>query len=260
MPKDTKMLDYHKVKTILEDRFYLYNNLSFIESDPISIPHKFKVKQDIEISGFFAAVFAWGKRSIIINKTSELMRRMDNAPFQFITQHKESDLKSLLGFKHRTFNETDLLYCIDFMKRHYEKHESFEMAFSGSTMEDRLNYFSNYFFDNTDAPSRTKKHIPSPSRKSACKRLNMYLRWMVRRDDVGVDFGIWNEIKTSDLICPLDLHVERAARMLGLLTRDKPDWKAALELTENLKRFDENDPVKYDYALFGLSIEERCVF
>lgn len=254
------MLDHHKVQTILEDRFILYNNQSFIKNDPISIPHKFKIKQDIEISGFFAAIFAWGKRSIIINKGLELMDRMDNSPYQFITQHKDSDLKNLLGFKHRTFNETDLLYCVDFMKRHYSKYDSLEDAFQGETMEDRLNYFGSYFFTSPNAPARTKKHIPSPTRKSACKRINMYLRWMVRHDKMGVDFGIWKNTKPSELICPLDLHVERAARSLGLLNRDKSDWKAALELTENLKKFDCEDPVKYDYALFGLSIEERCLF
>lgn len=254
------MLDYHKVQTILNERFILYNNPLFIQNDPISIPHRFSEKQDIEISGFFAAIFAWGKRSIIINKTSDLMQRMDNVPFEFITQHEDSDLKRLLGFKHRTFNDTDLLYCVDFMKRHYARYNSLEDAFRGKTMEERLNYFNSYFFTSSEAPTRTQKHIPSPNRKSACKRINMYLRWMVRKDDRGVDFGIWNNIKPSELICPLDLHVERAAKALGLLTRDKTDWKAAIELTENLRKFDKNDPVKYDFALFGLSIEDKCVF
>lgn len=255
-----KMLDYNKVQNVLDEKFILYNNPGFIENDPISIPHRFKIKQDIEIAGFFAAIFAWGKRQIIINKSTELMKRMGDSPFQFVTQHSDSDLKDLLGFKHRTFNDTDLLYCVDFFKRHYLNHDSLEEAFRGETMEKKLNYFSSYFFNSSDAPSRTKKHIPSPIRSSACKRINMYLRWMVRDDTAGVDFGIWKSIKPSELICPLDLHVERAAKTLQLLTRDKPDWRAALELTDNLKQFDANDPVKYDFALFGLSIEEKCIF
>lgn len=255
-----KMLDYNKVQNILEEKFILYNNPGFIENDPISIPHRFKIKQNIEIAGFFAAIFAWGKRQIIINKSTELMARMGDSPFQFVTQHSDSDLKNLLGFKHRTFNDTDLLYCVDFLKRHYSNYNSLEEAFQGETMEERLNYFSSNFFASPDAPVRTKKHIPSPVRNSACKRINMYLRWMVRNDNAGVDFGIWQNIKPSELICPLDLHVERTARILNLLTRDKPDWRATLELTDNLRLFDANDPVKYDFALFGLSIEEKCIF
>ena len=258
--KDTKMSDQNNTRIILEEKFLLYNNKGFIENDPISIPHRFKIKQDIEIAGFFAAIFAWGKRQIIINKSNELMKRMGDSPFQFVVDHKDSDLKDLLGFKHRTFNDTDLLYCVDFLKRHYSNHDSLEDAFRGKTMEERLNHFSSYFFTSPDAPTRTKKHIPSPIRNSACKRINMYLRWMVRNDNAGVDFGIWKNIKPSELICPLDLHVERAAKILQLLTRDKPDWKAALELTDNLRQFDADDPVKYDFALFGLSIEEKCIF
>lgn len=256
------LTDHSRIEDILNEKYLLYNNTGFIANDPISIPHQFSLKQDKEIMGFFAAIFAWGKRSIIINKCNELTKRMDNAPFQFITQHQESDLAQVLGFKHRTFNDTDLLYCIDFLKRHYTKYESLEDAFipnERSSTEDALIYFSDYFFFSPDAPDRTRKHIPSPKKKSACKRLNMYLRWMVRKDKAGVDFGIWNKLKPSDLICPLDLHVERAAKMLGLLRRDKPDWLAAIELTENLKSFDATDPVKYDYALFGISIEEKCI-
>ena len=251
-----------KLKEFLDQKSDQYNTPAFIENDPVSIPHSFSGKQDIEIMGFFAAIFAWGQRRTIINKCKELSDRMDNSPYDFVVNHKEPDLKKLLEFKHRTFNDTDLLYCIHFLKRHYSQYNSLEDAFFPNkriSIENALNHFQGYFFDDVDAPQRTMKHIPSPAKKSACKRLNMYLRWMVRKDDRGVDFGIWTKVKPSELICPLDLHVERTARMLNLLKRDKPDWLAAQELTENLSMLDKDDPVKYDFALFGLSIEEKCI-
>lgn len=251
-----------ELKALLDKKVQQYNTPDFIESDPISVPHSFTLKQDREIMGFFAAIFAWGQRKTIIKKSLELAERMDNAPFQFIKNHSEQDLKQLLGFKHRTFNDTDLLYVIDFMKRHYAQAESLETAFSPDGrygVEEALIHFQAYFFESPDAPRRTRKHIPSPLQKSACKRLNMYLRWMVRNDDAGVDFGLWNKINPSQLICPLDLHVDRTARMLGLLEREKNDWKSALELTEHLRQLDAEDPAKYDFALFGISIEEKCV-
>lgn len=251
-----------KLKEFLDQKVDQYNTPAFIENDPISIPHSFSKKQDIEIMGFFAAIFAWGQRRTIINKCKELSDRMDNSPYDFAVNHKEPDLKRLLEFKHRTFNDTDLLYSIHFLKRHYSEYDSLEDAFfpsEGLSVENALNHFQGYFFNDPDAPQRTMKHIPSPAKKSACKRLNMYLRWMVRKDNKGVDFGIWTKIKPNKLICPLDLHVERTARMLNLLKRDKPDWIAAQELTSNLSILDREDPVKYDFALFGLSIEEKCI-
>lgn len=256
------IVNFEELKFFLDQKVLLYNCSQFIENDPICIPHSFQKREDIEMMGFFASIFAWGQRVTIINKCRELSRRMDGAPYDFITQHSEKDLKALLGFKHRTFNDTDLLYCVDFFKRHYATHTTLETAFfptDGMTVEGGLNHFSSYFFEDIDAPSRTRKHIPNPSRKSACKRLNMYLRWMVRDDGRGVDFGLWKKIKPKDLICPLDLHVERTAKKIGLLLRDKPDWMAAVELTSNLSQFDPTDPVKYDFALFGISIEEKCV-
>lgn len=249
-----------ELKGFLDKKVIQYNTQDFIPNDPISIPHSFSLKQDIEIMGFFAAIFAWGQRKTIINKCKELAERMDNAPYDFVLNHKDIDLKKLLGFKHRTFNDTDLLYCVDFLKRHHNQYDSLEDAFvHGATIEDSLNGFKKYFFKSENAPKRTGKHIPSPQQKSACKRLNMYLRWMVRKDECGVDFGIWNKISQRELICPLDLHVERTARELGLLTRDKSDWKSAIELTENLRMLDPDDPAKYDFALFGISIEEKCI-
>lgn len=255
-------LNIHRLKDFLDKKVEQYNTPHFITDDPISIPHSYTNRQDKEIMGFFAAVFAWGQRKTIISKCRELGCRMDNSPHDFIVNHQDSDLKKLLGFKHRTFNDTDLLYCVDFMKRHFSQYSSLEYAFfqkEGMDVESALNHFQEYFFSHPDAPHRTRKHIPAPKQKSACKRLNMYLRWMVRKDNRGVDFGLWEKVNPSLLICPLDLHVERTARKIGLLERDKPDWRAALELTDNLRLLDENDPAKYDFALFGISVEEKCM-
>lgn len=240
-----------------------YNTIDFIAADPISIPHNFSKKQDIEIAGFFAALFAWGNRTIIINKCKELLRRMDNAPFDFVINHSSADLKNLLEFKHRTFNATDLLYFIQFFKHHYSESKTLETAFSkwmkksDVNIEPALNGFYQYFFSLPHVPERTKKHIAAPIKNSTCKRLNMFLRWMVRQDQKGVDFGIWKNISPSQLICPIDLHVARVARRFDLLKRKQTDWLAAIELTDQLKKFDNNDPVKYDFALFGLGVIEK---
>lgn len=248
---------------LLNQKFEEYNQPNFIPLDPICIPHRYSKKQDIEISGLIAAVLAWGLRKTIINKCTLLMEMMDNSPHDFILNHKETDLKPFVNFKHRTFNGTDTLYFIDFLKRHYSENETLETAFSqwmklsDETIENGLIGFHNYFFDDEFAPQRTRKHISTPARKSACKRLNMMLRWFVREDAIGVDFGIWKNIKTSQLVCPLDVHVERQARILGLIDRKQSDWKAAIELTENLKKIDHKDPVKYDFALFGIGVMEK---
>jgi len=249
------------LKSFLDSKVAQYNRPDFIQNDPVSIPHVFSKKQDIEIMGFWAATLAWGQRGTIINKCNELIRLMDGAPYDFIMNHEEPDLKKLLRFKHRTFNDTDTLYFISFFRYHYENHDSLEDAFvpnsSISGVEASLNHFRKYFFSLPDHPQRTMKHVSSPSQKSTCKRLNMFLRWMVRKDDCGVDFGIWNKLKPADLIMPCDLHVDRVARKLKLITRKQTDWQTAVELTERLKEFDLNDPVKYDFALFGLGIEEK---
>jgi len=250
----------NSLKDFLDEKVDLYNQANFISDDPIVIPHRFQKKQDIEIAGLFAATLAWGLRKTIINKCSELLGMMDNAPHDFILNHTDDDLKPFLDFKHRTFNATDTLYFISFLQRHYQQHDSLEDAFvtgNHTGGELGLSNFHQVFFDHEDAPHRTKKHVSTPVRKSACKRLNMYLRWMVRTDNQGVDFGIWNKINPSDLICPLDVHVERTARKLGLLNRKQSDWKAAIELTDELKKLDPLDPVKYDFALFGLGVIEK---
>ena len=243
----------------LNSKVDLYNQPSFIKDDPICIPHSFSKKQDIEIAGFFAAMFAWGNRATIINKSKELMQLMDNAPYNFCLNHSAKQLKSLINFKHRTFNSTDLLYFIEFFNFHYSKHKSLEKAFTmhGNTAEEMLTGFHHYFFSLEYVPARTKKHIATPERKSSCKRLNMFLRWMVRQDDKGVDFGIWKTISPSQLICPIDVHVARVAKRFNLLYRKQTDWQAATELTDYLRTLDKNDPVKYDFALFGLGVMEK---
>ncbi len=249
-----------KLKSFLDEKSDQFNQPNFIANDPISIPHRFKKLQDIEIAGLFAAVLAWGQRKTVLNKCSFLLEMMDNDPYAFILHHTESDLKPFTTFKHRTFNGTDTLYFIEFLKSHYSQHHSLEILFhvppENETIEQGLIHFHNSFFSLPDYPNRTKKHISTPERKSTCKRLSMYLRWMVRNDKRGVDFGIWKSIQPSQLICPCDVHVERVARQLKLIKRKQTDWQTALELTASLRKLDANDPVKYDFALFGLGIEE----
>jgi uncharacterized protein (TIGR02757 family) len=252
-----------KIKDFLDEKVMRYNRPDFIELDPISIPHQYTKKQDIEIAGFFAAILAWGQRKTILNKCKDLFARMDNAPHDFLLQHKEEDLRQFLDFKHRTFNEVDTLYFIHFLSWFYARHTSLEEAFLlGQTgaidsMESMLTQFQRFFFSLEHAPARTRKHIASPASKAACKRINMYLRWMVRQDDKGVDFGLWTKIQPAQLICPCDLHVDRVGRKLGLITRKQTDWGTAVELTQVLRSFDPLDPVKYDFALFGLGVEEK---
>jgi uncharacterized protein (TIGR02757 family) len=251
------------LKSLLDEWVARYNTPDFIADDPISIPHFFTVKQDIEIMGFWAATLAWGQRKTIIAKSKELIARMDHRPYEFIRHHSDQELKGIQGFVHRTFNDTDALYFIDFFKRWYGEHDSLEQAFTqgmqknDETVEQGINQFRKIVFDSPYAPLRTGKHIASPDRKSACKRINMFLRWMVRQDSNGVDFGLWKTIKPSQLVCPLDVHVERVSKQLGLLTRKPTDWQAALELTAVLKTYDPKDPVKYDFALFGMGIENK---
>jgi len=253
------------IKQLLDQKVKQYNHIDFIEKDPISIPHLFTKQQDIEIAAFFAAIFAWGNRTTIIQKSKELLERMDNAPFEFCTQHQAKDLKKLGGFAHRTFKDTDLLYCIAFFKQHYAVNKSLETAFfmeqqsskKIKTVEAGLVHFKNYFFSLEDAPDRTKKHIASPENGSTCKRLNMFLRWMVRKDQHGVDFGLWKAISPAELIIPIDVHVARVSRAFGLISRPQIDWLTALELTAYCRTLDARDPVKYDFALFSLGVTEK---
>ena len=251
------------IKAYLDQAAEQFNAPNFIEKDPISIPHQFQKLQDIEISGFWVAILSWGQRVTIINKAKELIAMMDGAPHDFILNHTESDRQRILPFKHRTFNDIDGLYFLEWLQWYYRNHESLEDAFarhispSHENVEAPLIGFEELFFSLPHEPRRTRKHIATPARKSTCKRLNMFLRWMVRKDNKGVDFGLWNRIDPSQLIIPLDVHVDRVARSLGLLERKQTDWWSALELTNNLKTLNPKDPVRYDYALFGLGILEK---
>ncbi len=235
-----------------------YDRAFFIEADPVSVPHRFSNARDQEISGFFAAIFAWGNRKTIINKANELMELMDNAPSEFIKNASAPELRRLQEFRHRTFNYTDLLYFIEFFRHHYQRHSTLEAAFTMNeawAMEERLNNFHSYFFSLEDVPQRTRKHIAAPFRNSSCKRLNMFLRWMVRKSEV--DLGLWKNIPAAQLIIPLDVHVARVARHFGLLQRKQTDWQAAIELTGELRKLDKDDPCKYDFSLFALGVLEK---
>ncbi len=250
------------LKEFLDSKVAQYNRLEFIENDPVCIPHSYSKQEDIEITAFWTAILAWGQRKTIISKCRELFQLMDNSPHDFILNHQDRDLKTLLKFKHRTFNSTDTLYFVHFLKNFYLEKQSLEDAFVGgllgeNAMESALTEFHDLFFSLEDYPARTRKHIATPARNSACKRINMFLRWMVREDKGGVDFGLWKRIKMSQLICPCDVHVDRVARRLGLITRKKTDWHTAVQLTENLRMLDIEDPVKYDFALFGLGLEDK---
>jgi uncharacterized protein (TIGR02757 family) len=254
-----KMTD---LKEFLDDCVARYNIPDFIQNDPIGIPHRFEKLQDIEIMGFWVSMLAWGQRKSIINSALRLSELMDNAPHDFILNHQEIDRKRFLDFKHRTFQTIDTLYFLEFFQQYYQQNKSLETAFAqwmspnDVHVEKALIGFHNQFFSLDDAPQRTRKHIATPERKSTCKRLNMFLRWMVRDDGKGVDFGLWKEIRPAQLLMPLDVHVERHARNFGLIKREKTDWLTVLELTENLRQFDSEDPVKYDFALFGLGVDK----
>jgi uncharacterized protein (TIGR02757 family) len=251
------------LKAYLDSKHKQFNQLGFIKDDPISIPHRFDKKEDIEIIAFFMAIISWGQRKSIINSGENLIQIFEHAPHDFIINHKDSDLKKCLGFVHRTFNEEDLLSLIAFIKSLYLSGEGLELSFSkhlnvkDKTIEKALNGFRNAYEKSEFFINRSKKHIAYPDGGSACKRLNMYLRWMVRKDIYGVDFGIWNSISTAQLVCPLDVHVIKQAYNLGLIDSEKSDWKTAIQLTEKLKEFDKKDPVKYDFALFGIGIDQK---
>jgi len=253
------------LKVFLDSKHKQFNQLGFIKDDPISIPHRFNKKEDIEIIAFFIALISWGQRISIIKSGNKLIDIFDHAPHDFMMNHQEKDLKKALGFGHRTFNDSDLLSLIAFVQEQYKDGEGLENSFSkhlkpnDKTIENCLNGFRLAYESSEFFLSRTKKHLAYPMGGSACKRLNMYLRWMVRKDEFGVDFGVWNSISPSQLICPLDVHVLKQAYKLGLIDSEKGDWKTALLLTDKLRKLDPSDPVKYDFALFGLGIEAKNI-
>ena len=237
-----------------------YNHPSFIERDPIRIPHRFSAREDIEISGFLTALLSWGNRKSILSSADRLMQMMEEEPYQFVMNATPKDLKPLRTFVHRTFNGEDCITFIRALRRCYTEHSGLEDFFTLSKepgMAERISGFKAAFLKPDDVNLHARKHLPDPLKGSAAKRINMFLRWMVRKDDSGVDFGLWTKISPGELICPLDVHSGRVARKLGLLARRSDDWKAALELTEQLRRFDPADPVKYDFALFGTGADCR---
>jgi len=250
----------NELKEFLDMKVIEYNNLKFIESDPIQIPHQFSLKEDIEIAGFLTSIIAWGKRKMIITNANKMMRFMGSSPFDFIMHHKQSDLKKIQGSIHRTFNSIDFQFFIKSIQNIYRNHNGLESIFVKHAQKDSLqsaiHIFKKIFFE-IEHPLRTQKHISDPLKNSAAKRINMYLRWMVRNDQTGVDFGIWKNLSPSQLSCPLDVHSGNVARKLGLIHRKQNDAKALLELDTNLRILDTIDPVKYDFALFGLGVFER---
>lgn len=264
MPDDqeNKKLNFGALKEFLDIKTFQYNNPDFIHSDPISIPHLFTKNEDIEIAGFLSAIIAWGQRPTILKNGKQLVEWMDFAPHDFILNFKEKDLQPFKKFVHRTFNGEDCMYFLWSLKNIYQEYQTLENAFtidfssSEPNIKQAINLFRKRFFE-LDYPVRTMKHIADPEKNSSAKRLNMFLRWMVRQDKTGVDFGIWQKIQPSQLVCPLDVHSGNTARKLGLLQRKMNDWQAAEELTSLLKSFDANDPVKYDFALFGLGVFEK---
>ena len=253
-------LTFNELSDLLESKYHQYNQTEFIETDPIQIPHLFIEKQDIEIAGFFAATLAWGQRSTILKNATQLMKWMDNSPFDFILNFESKDLNQFNTFKHRTFNGDDCRYFLLGLQNIYKKFDSMEDAFISDSEElyipEMISNFKKTFFSLTHL-QRTEKHMADPLKGSAAKRLNMFLRWMVRVDKFGVDFGIWKKISPSKLYCPLDVHSGNVARKLGILKRKQSDWKAVEELTSQLRKFDPEDPVRYDFALFGLGVFEK---
>jgi len=258
MNKDI-ILTSAEIKEFLDEKVIQYNTTKFIESDPISIPHQFTLKEDIEISGFLAATIAWGNRKMIIKNANKMVELMGQSPYDFVMEHDEYQLERLTGFVHRTFNSDDLTYFIKSLKNIYTNNGGMETVFSknvtSTSMQPAIHEFKKVFFS-IDHPTRTQKHVSDPNKGSAAKKINMYLRWLVRDDNKGVDFGLWKSIPTSILSCPLDVHSGNIARKLGLLHRKQNDAKAVAELDNSLRLLDPNDPVKYDFALFGLGVFE----
>ncbi len=249
-----------ELKAFLDEKVAQYNNLTFIDSDPIQIPHKFSLKEDIEIAAFLTATIAWGNRKMIIKNATKMMELLGNSPYDFVLNYKKRHLEKVTGFMHRTFNSTDFVYFIKALHHIYTNYNGLENLFTqnatSNSIQPAISKFKSHFFE-LSHPTRTQKHISDPNKGSAAKRINMFLRWMVRKDNAGVDFGIWNNISQGILSCPLDVHSGNVARKLGLLHRKQNNAKAVNELDLNLRKLDPNDPVKYDYALFGLGVFEK---
>ncbi|MEI6815541.1 MAG: TIGR02757 family protein [Bacteroidota bacterium] len=262
--KEMMDLVFGEIKELMDERAHLYNQKAFISNDPISIPHQFEMKEDIEISGFLTATISWGQRTSIIRTANELMDRMDRAPFDFIINHDDEERNDFKDFVYRTFNGVDMVFYLKSLQNIYKNkggiHAIFSAnhSFADTNLEHGIRAFRKVFFE-LEHEHRTEKHFSDISKNSAAKRMNMFLRWMVRADDKGVDFGLWKDLNASQLLCPLDTHSGRVARAFGLLERKQNDWQAVIELTENLKKMDSQDPVKYDFALFGMGVNEEAL-
>lgn len=254
------MISNIELKEFLDSKVLQYNNLNFIESDPIQIPHLFTQKEDIEIAGFLAATISWGNRKSIIKNSHQMMDLLEQSPYDFVMNHSKNDLKPLESFVHRTFNGLDFITFIKALKHIYGKHNGLEAVFKKhaepKSLQKSIHHFKKTFFE-VEHLQRTQKHISDPLKNSAAKRINMFLRWMIRNDQTGVDFGLWKSILPQQLSCPLDVHSGNVARKLGLLVRKQNDSKALLELDTSLRELDSKDPVKYDFALFGLGVFEK---
>ena len=246
------------LKNLLEEKYLKYNTTHFIDSDPVQIPHRFTDKNDIEISAFLTSIISWGNRKMIINNADRMMKIMGDSPYDFVINASEKNIESV-SFVHRTFNSDDFKFFILSLKNIYQNHGGLENVFITNQGDEwifeTITRFKMVFFS-IDHMKRTTKHISDPAKRSACKRINMFLRWMVRKDTSGVDFGIWNKISTSILSCPLDTHTLRIAQNLNLVSRTQNDIKTLIQLDSKLRLFDPIDPVKYDYALFGLGIDK----
>jgi uncharacterized protein (TIGR02757 family) len=253
-------LNKKELKEFLDEKVKQYNTPAFIEPDPISIPHKYSLKEDIEISGFLAATIAWGNRKMIVKNANRMMDLLGNSPYDFVMNHKEYHLEQLEGFVHRTFNSIDFIYFIKALQHIYTNHSGLESIFNiyatSDSLQPAIHELKKIFFE-IPHPSRTTKHVSDPFKGSAAKKINMWLRWLIRDDNTGVDFGIWKDLSPSILSCPLDVHSGNVARKLGLLTRKQNDAKALAELDKSLRLLDKHDPVKYDFALFGLGVFEK---
>jgi uncharacterized protein (TIGR02757 family) len=253
-------MEINDLKEFLDEKVLFYENPKFITSDPIQIPHLFSQKEDIEIAAFLTSIISWGNRTMIIRNASKMMELLDNSPHDFILNHEKKDLTNLNGFVHRTFNSIDLQQFISSLQHVYKHHGGLEKAFEikdkTNTYQTAINHFKNIFFEIAH-PQRTQKHISDPLKNSAAKRINMFLRWMVRDAKSCVDFGLWKTHTSANLSCPLDVHSGNVARKLALLLRKQNDWKAVSELDKNLRLLDKKDPVKYDFALFGLGVFEK---
>lgn len=254
-------MNHSELYTFLEESYIRYNTPQFIENDPISIPHLFDKKEDIEIAAFITATIAWGNRKSIIANAEKIMKHMGYFPHEFIINGSNRDFEALGKFVHRTFNGTDLIFFLHSLQNIYTHHGGLETVFTegyknNKSLFDALMHFRNVFFEIPHL-NRTEKHVANVAKKSSGKRLCMFLRWMIRNDKRGVDFGLWNQIPPSKLMLPLDVHTGNVSRKLNLLTRKQNDWQAVEQLTENLRKFDRTDPVKYDFALFGLGVNKQ---